>query len=76
MVSELCRVVCREVRENRIGVITPYKAQEKLLKQKLATLSQIEVGTVDSFQVCGSMCYKAEIVDQLGVTVAKLNIIH
>ena len=76
MVSELCRVVRGEVRENRIGVITPYKAQEKLLKQKLATLSQIEVGTVDSFQVCARMCCKAEMVGCLGVTVEKLNVIH
>ena len=36
-----------------IGIITPFKLQEKLIKQKLMkmkTMSDIEVGTVQKFQ--------------------------
>ena len=47
---ELCRVLQKSVAEKDIGVITPYKAQEKLIRRKL-NRPNIEVGTVDGFQV-------------------------
>ena len=40
----------KSVAEKDIGVITPYKAQEKLIRRKL-NRPNIEVGTVDGFQV-------------------------
>ena len=50
LVVELCRVLEKSVPEKDIGVITPYKAQEKLIRRKL-NRPNIEVGTVDGFQV-------------------------
>ena len=38
------------VNQKEIGVITPYKAQEKMIRRKL-NMPNIEVGTVDGFQV-------------------------
>ena len=40
----------KSIPEKEIGVITPYKAQEKLIRRKL-NMPSIEVGTVDGFQV-------------------------
>lgn len=47
---EICRVLQKSIPEKEIGVITPYKAQEKLIRRKL-NMPSIEVGTVDGFQV-------------------------
>ena len=56
MVYELCHTIKQVVPDDSIGIITPYKAQERLLRQKLQALRGIEIGTVDSFQVCVCVC--------------------
>ncbi|XP_062507770.1 uncharacterized protein LOC134184168 isoform X2 [Corticium candelabrum] len=52
MVIELCGVISKSVSEFRIGVITPYNHQRRLISGKLKNLGQheIEVNTVDGFQ--------------------------
>ncbi|XP_028393069.1 probable helicase senataxin isoform X2 [Dendronephthya gigantea] len=52
LVVEICSMLQREVSENHFGIITPYRAQVNLIRNRLAQsgLKNVEVDTVDGFQ--------------------------
>jgi len=64
-----------QLKPSDVGVVTPYKAQEKLLRTVLASiggaLGEVEVATIDSFQgrekeVIVLSCVRANDVGRLG----------
>ena len=53
LVLKLCKVLLRDLKCSQIGVITPYKAQERIIKAQLKEAlagQEIDVGTVDGYQ--------------------------